>query len=444
MYQRIRQWVKKYEQLPVERLTPSDCTILLAQHGGFPAPMQLLFFLDTPVDEEYLHVFNEHCAASGLARIVCPSVLPCAPHYWGRVEHIPPVVVHPGTLSETERQQWCDQQIHDLPRSGQQPGWLIYAGNLEEGKSFISLAISHHVADAHGAVLEIFAIADRMAHNVAPQRTFPQHLYRQLSWKHKILSDIQYFPFFWWKLLPLVLTVYVPGKLSPIISMFLSVAQRMGITWKRAAHISPHLGKTPHTHTRFFDAQQCADIAHHHGGNTTSLIAAMITNIARTVCPESLANDGLRIIMNQRTDLQSTSNNISSARIDLRGIAQPVEQLDEIKQLSKQAYAQAKKSNLSTLATPSLLVSNVGVVPGQAHQIIPHAQFAYGRAVPHATTLGTALLFQSFFGLAVIYHNVLTLSVINVQLTEYRDMKETIDAELQRWGLEERELSSLI
>lgn len=418
--------LKRISEPVEERITYHDANMMLMIKSGIHLPMQIIFRVDGPCDEQYLRLFNEHIAVSGIGRTAHKPVIPGAPYYWGRTAASPPVCVHHEEMTEEQAHQWINEQPLRLPDNFYDPGWLLSATNLQGNTSLISLSVSHHVGDAFGVTAEILKIMPAVTNSEpAPPRRYLQSAYENKNIVAKIASDLRSIPHIWSHSVPVFFMCYLPGLISNIVSKILH---------HQPIPPAPPAGMLV---TKFVDAAACQAVAKENGGSLTTLFSGMTINVNQRLNPQSASLKYLRIVVNQRTDPRATSNQVSTAQVETQGLQMPVKDLAELKTRSKQAYELVGTRRAKKSFRPGNFISNVGHLPLEAGTLIPHTMYVYARALLYSSSLSTIEMTSGVYSFLTIFDDKVAWTVVNNHVKTTQDLSATVDAELEKWGIEQ-------
>lgn len=413
----------------MHRLTTEDHMLHLLGSLGMNSPIQLIFHLDAPLDEEHMQLVNEHIAAAGFGRVRRKSLLPGNPGYWNQTSYAPAVIIHQGILPEEEKEKWLEEQFSYIPRSSQLPRWQLSGASLEGGRSVISFVVSHHVIDGRGTIEEFIRISERINNNQPPPSRSRYTNPRSVSLTDQLVEEVKLFP------KSLLTRILFTG--------FISVRGKTKQKIRR--WVGQDLKPCPtQTYTVFLDKQSLASAAAAQGGSITTLVSASFVNVMHEIDPQSTVASTIMIPVNIRTDPNLTSNQVAYALVSVKDMAKPIRELGELKKRCKTAYEKLKEKSKAVDFTLGVLVSNAGSLPPEIGNIFPHTSHVWGRAIAQTEEHVQQIIPPGLFAVFSEYNGTICIAVTGFHFDESINVREACNKEYSNWGLTPRELDGHI
>lgn len=280
---------------------PDQAMFLALRGADQAAVMQALWIYDRPVDREGVARFHRNLYNGLLGRQIETSALPFGRHRWVAASTSQPNLDFSDSIRpRAELFDWADEQIA-LPMDPERgPAWRIAVQPFDDGRSVVSLVVSHCIVDGSGAVLscvEAFHGMSRGLNYPAPgTRTRSQALREDLRQLTRDLPEI--------------------GR---TVIRFAKVAfgRRKELARPTAAP-APVTNSADAAHVPsasiFIDIDQWDSKAESLGGNYFSFVAGFAGRIAENL-GRTRASDGavtLMIPVNDRGDFNDTGGNVVS------------------------------------------------------------------------------------------------------------------------------------
>lgn len=421
---KLSQFFKPPASAQVHRLSADDYQMYILEKGGYNIAMQMVCVIDKPVDQKHVELMNKHFASSGLSRVRYRSVLKIAPGFWGRIQEPPPVHVHPTALRPEQVDAWINEQSANVARDSRLPGFSVGTAPLHDGRSVVAITISHHIADGRGAMYEIYSVIGNILQGNEPVLATPEQALPPRQPKIKQLAqDLRLIPYYLWNSSSIITFYTLPVSVLKVLLRLIGRKPQSELT---------------DSVTVFFDSAQATAIAKEHGGSMTTLTSAITTNVMHKINPKAKALSLLRVAVDLRTaDNSATTNNATSALVDIKDIPKPIRQLAPLKAVTKKGYERLAESTRETKRTPGLLISNVGRIPTEISQLIPGCTYVYGRAVPALDTALKILAPECLFAANTVFEDKLafTFSAVKLKPKQKVDLEKLFREEFSSWGL---------
>ncbi|MBF6328531.1 hypothetical protein [Nocardia transvalensis] len=354
-----------------ERISVDDvAAVILRKHAPM---MQLLWWVDNPVDVSRLNDLRHSLINGPLSRSLVPARIPLARPYWTRSTYSYPVTIDPDPVPATEAMRWADHQVAAASldvRAGR--GWALSAANLDDGGSIVSAVVSHAITDGQGglAALDLAARADL-------SQALPDH-------QRPTLRDDLVDAFtvgaraYLRAALPTALVRAQATKNSLILSKLVSGTGRGA---GDAGPLPVVVG---------ISTDQLRDVAAAHGGTMTGLITAIAVNVAHSVNDYRVRTLRIMVPVSLR-EAGDTSADNQAARADYEldlPAGTRYTDLAEIRRRSKAAYAAAEIPSGTAGQRFDVLISNVGLVSPEVIDAVGSARAFAARAVIPPPFLG--------------------------------------------------------
>lgn len=445
------------------RVAGADESYALAQRlFGWTAPIQYLWVFSRDPGDEAIDELARELAAGSFDRKIVHAAVPVARDRWVRSGRQPSVRREPELLPDEGVGTWVDTRLRsaDLdPASGR--GWTIDWARTESGRTVVSLLVSHMVADGQAVYAALAAAASRTSRsNLSDER--------EATGPRAVLGDLSDAA----AQVPAVATAVAVIARSAVSAALRSLRRGPSGDDETATTVwvnpvPPKSERTDEPDTTLavvdLDRAEWHARATELGGTPNGLFTALLASILRrTGYP--VAADGTRICIavSTRGDDDERANASGGVWIRVPGPISPDHGLQEIRRLSKAAFARYASSDesvadhlqsvarllpdrilgrmMTSIAGPDTTVSNLGVAPDSALQLGGEVAESFairaimqGREAEDRRHQGPAIA-----AWAVEYADKVTITFFGIHpdyAGDEAELRSTIDAELTEWSL---------